>query len=99
MNRVYSFALGVVLSLISVVPASSMGQDVAPPAVPDVPALPQGDGSRSGGSTIGAVSSFSGQKVRPLNEGPLHEAFLSPRKDRKPPHVEKAPPPATPMQC
>ncbi len=52
-----------------------------------------GGGQTGGGTTSGAVSSFSGQKVRPLNEGPLHEAFLSPRKDRNPERVEKAPPP------
>ena len=32
--------------------------------------------------------------VKPLMEGPLHEAFLSPRKDHEPVHVAKAPPAA-----
>ena len=31
--------------------------------------------------------------MRALTEGPLHEAFLSPRKDQEPNHVAKAPPP------
>ena len=31
--------------------------------------------------------------VKPLAEGPLHEAFLSPAKDADPEHVTKAPPP------
>ncbi len=30
--------------------------------------------------------------VKALTEGPLHEAFLSPAKDREPVHVEKSPP-------
>src|SRR5215813_3509146 len=30
--------------------------------------------------------------VRPLSEGPLHEAFLSPAKDGEPEHADKAPP-------
>ena len=30
--------------------------------------------------------------VKPLMEGPLHEAFLSPRKDQEPMHVDRAPP-------
>ena len=32
------------------------------------------------------------QPVKPMTEGPLHEAFLSPRKDRKPVFVQKTPP-------
>ena len=32
------------------------------------------------------------ERVKPLMEGPLHEAFLSPRKDRSPVRIEKAPP-------
>src|SRR4051794_4977802 len=31
--------------------------------------------------------------VKPLMEGPLNEAFLSPAKDREPEHVDKPPPP------
>ena len=94
MNRVHYLGSGVLLFLLSGAPATSLGQGAAPGGVPDVSPLPQGDGSQSGGgATSGAVSSFSGQKVRPLTEGPLHEAFLSPRKDRNPKRIEKAPPP------
>ena len=39
-----------------------------------------------------AAASPDNRPVRPLNEGPLHEAFLSPAKDREPTHVAKAPP-------
>ena len=38
------------------------------------------------------LAQLADQPVRPLNEGPLHEAFLSPRKDRNPVHVQKTPP-------
>ena len=38
------------------------------------------------------VAQLANQPVRPMSEGPLHEAFLSPRKDRNPVHVEKTPP-------
>src|SRR5258708_6798367 len=31
-------------------------------------------------------------RIKPLTEGPLHEAFLSKAKDREPFHVPKAPP-------
>ena len=38
------------------------------------------------------LAQLANQPVRPMTEGPLHEAFLSPRKDRNPIHVAKAPP-------
>ena len=93
MNRVHYFGFGLLLSVASAAPVSSMGQATPPAGVPELPALPQAGGPAVGGTTNGAVSSFSGQKVRPIHEGPLHEAFLSPRKDRNPVRVEKAPPP------
>ena len=54
-----------------------------PPAV----AIPDPPPARPPAEAPGA-----GQAVKPLTEGPLHEAFLSPRKDRKPVHVAKTPP-------
>ena len=92
MNRVHCFGFGLLLCVATVVASPSLAQSTAPGGVPDLSPLPQGEG-RVGGATAGAVSSFSGQKVRPLTEGPLHEAFLSPRKDRNPKRVEQAPPP------
>ena len=38
------------------------------------------------------LAQLANQPVRPMTEGPLHEAFLSPRKDRNPIHVATAPP-------
>jgi hypothetical protein len=40
------------------------------------------------------LAQITNQDLKPLTEGPLHEAFLSPRKDRNPVHVPKAPGPA-----
>ena len=84
MNRVRFLVCGVVFSSGWVVPAPSMGQNAANPGIPDISALPQPPGAGPRGTTSGAVATFSEQRVKPLTEGPLHEAFLSPRKDRNP---------------
>ncbi|MFO0908508.1 MAG: hypothetical protein U0794_09125 [Isosphaeraceae bacterium] len=68
-------------------PPGAAGQpaDTAPLAsdsvTPDANAPAAGDGDRAAAP------------VRALTEGPLHEAFLSPAKDRDPDRVAKAPPP------
>ena len=53
----------------------------------DVPPPPPPGGDRAADSQPAQDS-----KVKPLVEGPLHEAFLSPAKDLAPKHVTKAPP-------
>ena len=52
------------------------GPVVADNSLPSIPALPEPDS----------------RPIRPAAEGPLHEAFLSPAKDRAPDYVDKAPP-------
>ena len=42
--------------------------------------------------TITALPAKDDRPIRPVAEGPLHEAFLSPPKDREPTYVGKAPP-------
>ena len=94
MNRVHLLVFGGVLWMGSVgMPVVSMGQGPADAGPPRFQALPQPPGRGTGGTTSGAVATFSDQKVKPLTEGPLHEAFLSPRKDRNPERADKAPPP------
>jgi len=46
------------------------------------------------GVTIPVASAQEAAVVKPLTEGPLHEAFLSPAKDREPARAPKAPPAA-----
>jgi hypothetical protein len=93
MNRLRFLMFGVALSLGWLVPVHSIGQNVANSGIPDVSALPPTDARGAAGTTGGVVATFSDQKVRPLTEGPLHEAFLSPRKDRNPDRADKTPPP------
>ena len=71
------------------------------PAVPDVElpapaeAAPVADlppAERPGDDTALVLQDDNKAPVKPLVEGPLHEAFLSPAKDAEPAHVEKAPP-------
>ena len=71
MNRVHFLVFGVVLSVGCVVPVPSMGQNAANPGVPDMSALPRLTAPGPGGTTGGAVATFSEQRVKPLTEGPL----------------------------
>ena len=103
MERRLALGLGLVL-LIGGVPVRAgsyqdpggQGQpDAAPGAaapaqdgdLPPAIAVPDPPAPRPPAEAPGA-----GQAVKPLTEGPLHEGFLSPRKDRNPLHVAKAPP-------
>ncbi len=93
MNRVIGIGFWILLSVGGTFASRAAGQDSAPSALPDVEPLAPAGRSPFAGTTTGAVNTFSEQKVRPLTEGPLHEAFLSPRKDQNPRRIEKAPPP------
>jgi hypothetical protein len=73
-------------SLLSMPAAAQAPAATDRPAIDAVPLPPD---PQPGGPTAGAAT----PRVRPLMEGPLHEAFLSPRKDQVPDHVDKAPPP------
>src|SRR5690606_35245560 len=76
----WSLGLGLVLLL-------------ARPAFSQTPAPPEpGDAARVASELV-LPGREEGQPVRPLSEGPLHEAFLSPSKSDDPDHVAKSPPP------
>ena len=84
MNRVIGIGFWLLLSVGGAFASRAAGQDSAPSALPDVEPLAPAGRSPFAGTTTGAVNTFSEQKVTPLTEGPLHEAFLSPRKDHNP---------------
>jgi len=84
MSRIHLFGLVTVLGSVFSIAASAQepgaangGQDLPPPLL---------EGGGAPGNTR------ADERVKPLMEGPLHEAFLSPRKDRGPVRIEKAPP-------
>jgi len=67
--------------------------DAAAPSQPDnglpqLSALPADNGL----PLLSALPPADDRPVQPASEGPLHEAFLSPAKDRDPAYVDKAPP-------
>ena len=84
MNRV--LALGLCLLATAGVSrlAFAAEQDARPLDSPAVAPLPEPPGQGAGDP--------QGSPVKPLTEGPLHEAFLSPAKDRAPTTIEKGPP-------
>src|SRR5262245_9380687 len=92
MNRIHCGGFGLLVALGSLVASPAFGQGAgvsAPtPPSPQPPPAP-GPGTAGGGSAAPASESA----VKPLMEGPLHEAFLSPRKDLEPLRADKAPPP------
>ncbi len=94
MDRVSLIGLAVVIGCS--LTAGAAGQDarlgVPPPPPPDAAALPPPLEAQAG-AAAGMGGNNATPRVKPLMEGPLHEAFLSPRKDREPAHVVKAPPP------
>jgi WXXGXW repeat (2 copies) len=89
MNRVVGLQLALSITWMT---GTAWGQGAGGDAAPDIPAIPQMVKPRLE-SELANPGGIANQKVRPLMEGPLHEAFLSPRKDRQPLHTVKAPPP------
>ncbi len=75
-------------------PAAVQGMDGPDQAAIDAGGVAQraGDATDSLTDDSNRTLQLAQQTVRPLSEGPLHEAFLSPRKDRNPVHAPKAPP-------
>src|SRR3954470_9905152 len=68
--------------------AASAGTQDAVPLPLDAPAPPDPRSTGGAGSDASVeVAQLLKQDVKPLTEGPLHEAFLSPRKDSNPVHV------------
>src|SRR5262245_42494801 len=93
MNRVHHLALSFVLAFISVLAVPAAGQASAVPAPPGpMPPPDSAAGGRESGTGASTAPAADG-RVRTVLEGLLHEAFLSPRRDRSPARVEKAPPP------
>src|SRR5579883_637727 len=87
----FGFAFWLVVGNLLVIPAVAQESGgSAPPAPAPPPALEPNRPDPDLGGPAGRVSD---QPVKPMAEGPLHEAFLSPRKDGNPVHVDKEPPP------
>ena len=86
MSRIHVFGLGLASVLGSFVAAAATAQEPAAMdrAVNLPPPLLEGAQTPS--------RPRADERVKPLMEGPLHEAFLSPRKDLNPVRIEKAPP-------
>jgi hypothetical protein len=93
MNRIVKFGLGAALLVTPGAffraPALAQGSPVLERPAADSGRSPA---AREAPETLVAVASGDAA-VKPLTEGPLHEAFLSPAKDREPVRVAKAPPP------
>ncbi|MFO0950394.1 MAG: hypothetical protein U0835_04445 [Isosphaeraceae bacterium] len=89
MDRLFSLVAGFSLSAALLAATSTTAhaapQQQDPPGTP-APPTPNVPGEEKG-SDDQAVPA-----VKPLTEGPLHEAFLSPARDRDPFHVSKSPP-------
>jgi hypothetical protein len=75
-------------------PAGEQGALSPAPVSPDPSATepPLKEATEVSNDPATYIAQLPKQDVKPLTEGPLHEAFLSPRKDRSPVHVEKTPP-------
>src|SRR5512135_2918223 len=109
MNRSLILGLAVCLAATSGGPRPTQAapQDVppleqpvaAPQPQPDAAANPQPAADPAPAPTVepppqlAAAGPEANAPVKPLTDGPLHEAFLSPAKDRDPEHIDKAPPP------
>ena len=96
MNRVHVLGLGLLL-IIGGVPLAAGNPQVPGDARRTAGPLPQGDQGdptppNVADELVPRAIQRDNQPVKPMNEGPLHEAFLSPRKDRKPIFVQKTPP-------
>ncbi len=83
MNRIVALGLGACFTL------NAGGWQTTEAALQDAPPLAQ--------PIVDArnqpVAGNDNKPVKALTEGPLHEAFLSPPKDRESPRIDKAPPP------
>ena len=96
-RRPFHFGFGLAALCGGLLPSFAFGQDlpvlelptVSAPALTDDRAVPTVDDSLP---QLSALPQADDRPVRPIAEGPLHEAFLSPAKDRDPVYVDKAPP-------
>ncbi|MBV8611928.1 MAG: YXWGXW repeat-containing protein, partial [Singulisphaera sp.] len=106
MYRLIAFGLGLFLALSGRVPmAQAALQDAPPPleqpapepqppreVAPPLAVDPQPAAGVAAPEQLVAVAPDADRPVKPLTDGPLHEAFLSPAKDREPFHIDKSPP-------
>ncbi|HEX8200385.1 MAG TPA: hypothetical protein VF590_07855, partial [Isosphaeraceae bacterium] len=72
-------------------PPTAWAVDADPPPV--APPVAAQERPAAGPVAAAALPGDDPGPVKPLAEGPLHEAFLSPARDAEPEHVDKAPPP------
>src|SRR4029079_14078931 len=77
MNLVHHFRVCIVLVGAGGLSMPAAGQEPARSEPPGIQPLAQPEARQPGGEP---ASSTVNQQVKPLMEGPLHEAFLSPRK-------------------
>ena len=90
-----AFSVGLVVLVLAAGAAFGPARAQDAPAPPALPAALGDDlnaNPRLANPAV-ALADDDNQPVKPLVDGPLHEAFLSPAKDGDPAHVEKAPPP------
>src|SRR5262249_39287334 len=91
MNGVHRFGLGLAFVVGSLLVIPAFGQESGGSAPPD-PAPPANFEANQPGPGPGTDGAASDQRVKPMTEGPLHEAFLSPRKDQDPVRINQTPP-------
>src|SRR5262245_31581574 len=87
----FGFALWLVVGTMVAMPAVAQESGGSAPPEPAPP--PAHEPNRPDPGVDGPAGAVADQPVKPMTEGPLHEAFLSPRKDRNPVHIDKEPPP------
>ncbi len=100
MNRVLVLGLGFGLSALSWAggwsPARAAQQDAPPPLERPAVEAPRAQdaplAAQDAPEQLAALAPNDDQPVKALTDGPLHEAFLSPAKDRDPVHIDRAPP-------
>jgi hypothetical protein len=106
MYRLIAFGLGLCLAFSGRVPTAQAAQQDAPPPLeqpapepqpprevaPPLALDPQPAAGMATPEQLVAVAPDADRPVKPLTDGPLHEAFLSPAKDREPFHIDKSPP-------
>ena len=106
MYRLIAFGLGLCLAISGRVPTAQAAQQDAPPPLeqpapepqpprevaPPLAVDPQPAAGVAAPEQLVAVAPDADRPVKPLTDGPLHEAFLSPAKDREPFHIDKSPP-------
>src|SRR5262245_56358812 len=92
MNRIDLGGRGLVLLMAGALAVPAFGQGAGETVPPGPAASPAREDGQGGAGGAAAVPTPPEPSLQPLTNGPLHEAFLSPRKDKEPEHVAKTPP-------